>query len=393
MPISTQRIKPLLLLLGVAALAGCPREQTNIDDFILGQMHATHIPGLAACVFDKEGILWSRGYGSANIEAKIETTPDTLFQLASISKLVTSTAAMQLAEKGDLDLDADIDNYLPFSIRNPYYPETPITARMLLTHTATLLDNDDEYVTLYDWGADSPISLREILEGFYTPAGRWYHKSTCFIDAAPGSVWSYSNLGFALLGYLVEVITETPFNEYCETSIFDPLGMTETSWFLRDLDPSHIAMPYRDMSIFGIELYSQYGQYGYPDYPSGQIRTSVQQFARFFRAFMNGGTLDGATIVQPQTVDRMFAIQDPSLASHQGLGWIQLTQDDGSIIRGHSGGEHGVHTSAWYSPETGIGVLIFTNADPNDLLQCRVEKRVEALNQIQNRLFTMGASL
>lgn len=388
MSTKSRRLCVLLGFVVLAALAGCPSPETqDLDAFIRQEMHRTHIPGLAALTFNKDGVLWSHGYGSANIKDDRSVSVDTLFQLASISKLVTSTAVMQLVEGGKVDLDADIDEYLPFSVRNPYYADTPITVRMLLTHTASLLDNDSEYEDLYEWGADSPISLGELLEGFYTPSGRWYHQSKCFLNKAPGTFWSYSNLGFAMLGYLVEAVTGEPFDQYCDEHVFAPLGMTESRWFLRQLDPAHIAMPYRDASLLGIELYCPYGQYGYPDYPSGQLRTSVTQFARFFRAFMNQGTLDGATILRTETVEQMFTIQNAALAAHQGLGWILLTLDDGSLIRGHSGGEHGVHTSAWYSPASGTGVLLFTNADPNDLLQCRVKERIAALDAIQTRLF------
>lgn len=377
----------------MAIVAGCtcsPPE--DLDGFIKYYMEKSHMPALAAATFNAEGVTWAEGYGWANIEKERPATPDTLFQLASISKLVTATAVMQLVETGQLYLDNDINGYLPFAIHNPYHADTPITPRMLLTHTSSLLDNVDIYEDLYDWGADSPITLHAIIEGFYTPGGQWYDAPECFLKSVPGTEWSYSNLGFALLGYLVETISGTPFDAYCNEHIFTPLGMTETSWFLRDLDPAHIAMPYRDASFLGIEHYRPYGQYGYPDYPSGQVRTSVLQFARFFRMYMNGGTLEGVTVLKPETVTQMQTIQNPQLAPNQGLGWIILAQEDGSMHRGHGGGEHGVLTMAWYRPDTNTGVLVFTSGDTNDLLFWRTQKRVDAIYAIQDRLFREAGS-
>ncbi len=369
-------------------LSGCPgTPPADLDGFIQYHMKKAHIPGLSAAVFSKDAVVWAKGYGWANIREQWTVAPETLFQLASISKLVTATAAMQLAETGRLDLDADINAVLPFVIRNPYCPETAITARMLLTHTSSLLDNEDVYGELYEYGADSPISLREVLEGFYTPSGRWYHASECFLKKCPGSEWSYSNLGFALLGYLVEVVSGEPFDAYCNAHIFTPLGMSETRWFLRDLDPVHIAMPYRDLSFLGIPIYCPYGQYGYPDYPSGQLRTSTLQFSRFFRAFMNHGILEDVRILQPGTVQQMLTVQDRDIAAHQGLGWILLEQKDGSVEAGHGGGDQGVHTMAWFKPDQSTGVLIFTSGDTADFFMNRVQKRIEAVTAIQERLF------
>jgi len=372
----------------ITLLAGCPQSPpADLDGFIRYEMERSHIPGLSAAVFDGGGMRWAQGYGWADIEHERAAGPDTLFQLASISKLVTATAAMQLVETGQLALDADVSTYLPFTIENPHHADIPITLRMLLTHTSSLLDNAGVYESLYTWGADSPITLMELIEGFYTPEGRWYREGDCFLREAPGTAWSYSNVGFALVGLLVELASGQPFDAYCNDHIFAPLGMTETSWFLRDLEPSHIAMPYEDASGPCSVAYRPYGQYGYPDYPSGQVRTSVAQFSRFMRAFLNGGTLDGATILQPETVEQMLSLQSPDLAPNQGLGWIRLVDEDGVVMVGHGGGEHGVLTMAWFCPEKAVGVIVLTNGDVNDLLMWRSMRRVSAINKIQERLF------
>ena len=300
---------------------------------------------------------------------------------------------MQLVEAGSLELDADIGDYLPFTIRHPRYPDTPITARMLLTHISGLRDNARIYNKLYEYGADSPISLSELIEGFFTPEGQWYDSKRNFTSSAPGEEFEYSNLGFALLGLLVEEVAEQPFDIYCNEKIFGPLAMDETSWFLRDLTADHIAMPYRDVSLLGRAAYKPYGQYGYPDYPSGQIRTSVTQFARFYQAIMRGGELGGIRILEEDTIALMLTTQLTEETAEQCLGWIRLTEGDPAPLNGHGGGEQGVLTMAWFEPETGTGVMVFTNGDAADLLQTRVRKRVEAITAIQSRLFNEADTL
>ena len=356
---------PFVTFAVLIALDGCqslPKEQ-HLDGFIKSQMERGHIPGLVAAVVKKEDIVWIQGYGWANTAEKRLVTPDTLFHLASISKLVTGTAAMQLVDKGLLDLDADINTYLPFPIRNPTYPDAAITARMLLSHVSSLRDPEEVLDTLYTQGVDSPISLHDLLTGLFTPGGRWYNVETCFYAYAPGEKSSYSDEGFTLLGYLIEVISGAPFDHYCKTNVFAPLGMSETSWYLKDLEPAHIAMPYEYGG--GHEAgtsFIAYGQYGYPDYPSGQVRTSATQWSHFMAAFMNQGRYAGAHILRPETVAQMLAVQNPSFDEKRRLAWAR-NSIGGRIVVGHSGREKGTVTAAWFDPKQSVAVIVFANGD------------------------------
>jgi len=116
----------------------------NLDSFIVAKMSQYHIPGLAASIVKEGDIYWTCAYGFANIEDSIEVTDTTLFMLASVSKTVTGVALMQLWEAGLFQLDNDINNYLPFEVHNPNFPDSVITFRMLLTHTSSINDNWDE---------------------------------------------------------------------------------------------------------------------------------------------------------------------------------------------------------------------------------------------------------
>ncbi|HFC11851.1 MAG TPA: class A beta-lactamase-related serine hydrolase, partial [Anaerolineae bacterium] len=255
--------------MSIAALSGYLQPQTTIkrrppndelDDFIQTKMQTAHLPGLAACIVRNNQIVWTKGYGWANIQEQTPITPDTLFMLASVSKTVTAVALMQLYDDGLFDLDNDINAYLPFSVRNPNHPDTPITPHMLLTHTSSINDNWDILDTLYVTG-DSPISLANFCAGYVTSGGTYYDSNNNFHNQAPGTLYSYSNVGAALCGFLAESLSGLSFEQHCQQRLFTPLGMNETSWHLAGLNVDNLATPY----AYANGGYTPYAHYGYPD--------------------------------------------------------------------------------------------------------------------------------
>ena len=113
----------------------------ELDDFIIQEMSVRHLMGLAACIIKGGQVAWAKGYGWANLAKKQPFSPDTLMNIASVSKTVTATAVMQLWEDGRVGLDNDINAYLPFKVRNPRHPDDKITVRQLLTHTSSIGDS------------------------------------------------------------------------------------------------------------------------------------------------------------------------------------------------------------------------------------------------------------
>jgi CubicO group peptidase (beta-lactamase class C family) len=156
---------------------------------------------------------------------------------------------MQLWEQGLFELDDDINGYLPpeLQVHNPYYPSDSITFRMLLTHTSSINDNWSILNTLVSWGSDSPIPLDTFLVNYLVPGG-YYYSALNYNNQQPGTEWDYSNAAITLVGYLVEVLSDTitgiTFSQHCQDSIFTPLNMHETSWFLSDLNINNLAVPY-----------------------------------------------------------------------------------------------------------------------------------------------------
>lgn len=336
-------------------------DSDDLDNFIQEQMGVAHIPGLSACIIKDNQVVWSKGYGWAIIEEEVPVSPDTMFILASISKTVTATALMQLYEDGLFDLDDDINDYLSFEVRNPHHRREPITFRMLLTHVSSIRDNWKVYNSLYVFGDDSEIALYDFLNGYLTPGGEYYSRIHNFYQFEPGASWHYSNVGFALVGYLVESITGVPFDLYCEYNVFTPLGMEETSWRLKELNVSHIAMPYSYSPRNG--TYTPIGHYGFPTYPDGSLRTSVSQLARFLICFINYGELEGTRIMSESTVKQMRTIQYPLIAPWQGLAWFYRL-GNGQILLGHDGGDYGAATLMFFRPKDGVGVILLANGSP-----------------------------
>src|SRR5439155_7737531 len=142
-------------------------------------------------------------------------------------------------------------------------------------------------------------------------------------------------MGAVLAGYLVEVISGVPFDQFCKDHIFTPLGMHKTSWRLAGIDQSVLAMPY-NKSLFG---YVPYGQYGEPDYPDGMLRTSINELAQFLISYMQGGRNNGRQILKSTTVEEMLKSQT-SLDPSQGLVWSNESIE-GRAVWGHDGADNG----------------------------------------------------
>jgi CubicO group peptidase (beta-lactamase class C family) len=355
-------------------------DTSALDPFFTQQMATAKVPGLAVAVVGGGKIKWAKGYGFANVGEKKPVTTDTLFMLASVSKSVTATALMQLIEDParGLSLDQDINAKLPFSVRNPRFAMTPITYRMLLTHTASLIDSN------YYWSIAEPTPLTQ---GDYPTSLLDFEKTyvvrnDSWSPSRPGTTYSYSNTGAALIGLLVERISGKNLQDHTKAAIFDRIGMKESSWFLRGLDPSHVAMPYD-----GTPLAPQ-GHYGYPDYPAGQLRTSVTQLARFLLVLAGKGQC-GVRLLKESTVAEMGKAQIPAIEPGQGLILYSDTKG-GTKALGHNGGDVGVSTDMFFDPASGNGYVLLSNGSTNTSGTATARNAMAAMN---DKLMQLARSL
>lgn len=305
---------------------------TNIDSIILAKMDQYHFPGLQACIVRDDSIIWKGSYGYANIDSVKPVTDSTLFNLASVSKPVTGTAIMQLWEEGLFDLDDDINNYLPFSVRNPVFPNDSITFRMLLTHTSSIQDNWNVLDPLVTWGMDFPDSLSSFLNNYLIPGGNHYTSNNWY-GVVPGTQYNYSNVGVTIIGLLVEILANTSFENYCQDSIFVPLGMNETSWFLANLNQNNIATPY----TYSGGIYTPNQHWGEPIFPAIQLRTSATQLSKFLSMFIQMGQFQNTRILDSSTVALMTTVQNPLINPYTGLIWFIREATGGKLGCGHHG--------------------------------------------------------
>lgn len=354
-------------------------DETGLETFLLAMLEEANIPGVALAVVDRNGLQFSAGYGWADIDNQVPMTAETVMNVASISKTFTAAAVLQLRDRGLLDLDDDVNVHLPFAVRHPRFPDRSITIRQLLTHTSGIEDGE-AYDETYACG-DPAVRLADWIRGYFEPGGVYYDAAGNFLPTAPGEAYSYSNLGFGLLGYLVEVVSGEAFGEYTRKGIFEPLGMDETGWYLSDIAADRQATPYAwieagdtlDNVLFagrngeaieeaGFVAFCPYSFYNIPD---GLVRTSVDQLARYLVAHMRGGEIDGGRILAESTVAEALSPQlEPSMiegAYAQGLAWRRLDDEELGAFWSHSGGDPGARTRMLFNPETGIGVIVFAN--------------------------------
>ena len=303
-------------------------------------------PGAYAIVGTRDRILVARGAG--HIDWRRSPVPDgrTLWDLASLTKVIgMTTAMMQLVEKGKVDLDAPVQRYLP-EFAGP--GKEGVTIRHLLTHSSGL----PSWRPLYKESED-PASARALV--LATP-----------LDTAPGVRMVYSDLGAILLGLVVERAGGMPLDAYLRSNVFAPLGMMSTMFRPPEALRARIAPteidPWRGRHLRG-EVHDENGfRLGGVSGHAGLFSTG-QDLARFARMLLNGGRLGKARILRPETIARFTARQDSAL-SHRALGWETPTgrNSGGRLMSPSAFGHTGfTGTSLWVDPERDLFVILLTN--------------------------------
>jgi CubicO group peptidase (beta-lactamase class C family) len=269
---------------------------------------------------------------------------DTLYRMASISKLVTTIGTMRLVDAGQLDLDADIGQYLGYTVRNPHFADVPITTRMLLSHTSSLRDDGGYFFPL-----DKP--LKDVLHTGPAPTARdttWASPDEN-ADRSPGRYFTYCNLNFGVVGTVIEAISRQRFDLYMQQQVLQPLGIAGgfTPETLTPADIAHVAVLYRKARNdvwdpngpwvpqvddyqgktptprAGLDAYVP-GTNATGFGPQGGLRTSVAGLGRVMQMLMNGGALNGKRILSAPSVATML---QPQWRKHP-------AQDNGDTLNG-----------------------------------------------------------
>lgn len=338
-----------------------PKELADIlDKLFAAQMPKLRIPG-AVFVFVKDGkVLFAKGYGYADLEKKRPVNPEkTLFRVGSVSKLLTATAVMQLAEQGKLNLDEGVNRYLTlFKLPNNF--SRPVTTANLLTHTGGF---DECYL-----GMDARTE-RDII-----PLGPYLAKRLPPRVMPPGEFVSYSNYGMALAGYLVEVLSGDLYAQYVEDNILRPLGMHRSSLSA----PAHlapdIAVGYEYRRGTYVPLPFDYTNLG----PAGALNATALDMARFMLAHLQGGRYEAARILQQDTAEQMHRQHFTHHPRMPGVtyGFFERFQNGQRLIS-HEGDLPGFASMLLLQPDKKLGFFVSYNNDQVMLREELVRKFLE----------------
>ena len=274
--------------------------------------------GMSVYVVRNDAQLFSFSFGYADVDRDRLITDSTQYRIASISKMITTIALVQLYEQGLFRLEDDVSRYLGFRLQNPSFPNDSVTFRQLLSHTSSLRDG-----TGYDsfLSATYNNTVVPALQSLLVPGGAYYSANTWSSSKRPNAAYfTYSNVNFGIIGTLVECLSGERFDRYCWNHIFTPLTLA-ASYNVQDLpNIANVAVLYRmsggswapqadnfhgvkpaprDLSGYSI------GTNGFVFAPQGGVRISAGDLAVFIRLLMNGGTVNGVRLLQDSTVTRM----------------------------------------------------------------------------------------
>lgn len=313
-----------------------------IDRMVADQIKTSEVAGAVVTVVYDGKIFANKGYGFKNIEAKTPVDPNaTLFHPGSVSKLFTWVALMQQIEAGKVDLDADVNSYIDFEIpRNGF---APIKVRDLFSHRPGMSDISGFIV--YDATQLMPYS-------------EWIKARVPRRVWAPGVETAYSNFGAALAGYIVERVSGEPFDEYTANHIFNPLGMTATTFS----EPLTGSMGKNMATGYKVED-GKFVAKG-PEYlglvmPAGSSASTGKDMARFMLAMLNGGTLDGKRILKPDSVRLLFSNSASNAPRLEGMAHGFLVERDANPrLVGHAGNTVDFHSDLVIAPELEFGYYI-----------------------------------
>jgi CubicO group peptidase (beta-lactamase class C family) len=346
-------------------------------------MKKGHVPSLVGCVIYKDTILWMNGYGD-------QPDLNTVYPIGSITKSFTTTAILQLMEQELITLDEDVNIYLPFSLRNPNYPNSPITFRHLLSQRASL-------------GAITNVSLMNEYNfpGFLDQVldkNSSHYQEIIWKPSTPGTSFAKSDTTFDLLAYLVEIITNQTFAQYLGENIFSPLNMSETKFRISEYESSRLAIGYEWMKVGEMEPRNIVtNQSDSESYGGSALKSTIQDMSRFLITEMNEGIYEGTRLLNKTTIDE----KNINLMNGYGLGSIVNATEyfDSALFtekyssaypelfnifgRGVSGELHGFNQWCIRSYDDEIGIILLMNQGFHSELHYDYEFSSGTLNDIR----------
>jgi CubicO group peptidase (beta-lactamase class C family) len=320
-----------------------------LEIWLRAKMSYGGLPGTAVGIVHDQELVYARGFGHADVASGKPVEPDSIFRIASHSKLFTAISAMQLRDQGKLQLDEPISTYLPwFNIRNAHPDAPAVTTRHLLTHTSGLPREAGSAYWL-DFEFPSVAQVMERLSGQQT-------------ILPTETRWKYSNLALTLAGEIVQTLSGQPFADYVQQHILDPLEMTSTSVVFPEAHQDKLVTGYERRLPDGTRRALPFVDAAGMAAATG-VSSSVVDMAKFvswqFRLRASGKT----EVLSANTLREMQRAQwvQPDWKSGWGIGF-SITHTDERDLIGHGGGYPGYLTNTRLSPQEKIGVIVFTNS-------------------------------
>ena len=326
------------LVLGVPATLASQNTAARIDSIFSAQT-GTDRPGCAVGVVQRGKLVFSRGYGMADLAQSLAITPASIFHVASVSKQFTATSLVLLAQAGKLSLDDEVRKYLPDF---PVY-EKPITIRQFLTHTSGVRDQWNLLMTAGWRLGDDLITEQDVTDIVYRQ-----HS----LNFTPGSSWNYSNTGFTLAGAIVRKVTGQSLRQFADSALFRPLGMTRTHFH----DDNLMIVPGRTR---GYTYRAGEWKETVPNYSTvgaTSLFTTVVDLARWHNQ-LDSGIVGGRTAIATLTTPAVLTNGD-TLAYALG---IARGSYRGAPTISHSGGDPGYSSHLLNFPASGSGVSVLCN--------------------------------
>lgn len=318
-------------------------------------MEEAPVTGLSVAVVKNNRIIYTHAFGVKERETNTPLTTDCLFRIASISKSFSATSIMQLVENKKISLDDDVSDLMGFNVRNPKFPETVITLRLLLSHLSSINDRQG-YFTL---DAINPAKNPD-----------W---AKCYNEYEPGKGYQYCNLNFNMVGTIIEKYSGERFDQYIKHHILDPLGLYG-GYCVDSLDKSRFASIYEyngDSARFFLspgaynprsaEIAAYTMGYSTPVFsPTGGMKISAPDLARYMMMHMNMGKNKGKRIISKKSARAM----QTAYSDKEGYGFAIMNSDKlipGKHMTGHTGSAYGLYSAMFFNPKEKFGIVVISN--------------------------------
>ncbi len=316
--------------------------------------------GYATALVTPDSIIQIKTVGFADKGKAIKYSSSTVQPVASVSKTFIGISLMIAKEKGLVDLDKDINEYLDFKISNPYFNgNNKITLRHLATHTSGIIDYEKVYRSAYCFGLKPSISLKNFLKDNLGEKGNRYSKRN-FYESKSGKRYEYSNIGSALAAYIIERTSGKTFDEFTKEFIFIPLDMKNSGWFYEDINPHHLAILYNEKDR-ALKPYSCI------TYPDGSLKTTIEDLSIYLKELMRGYNKN-SDLLSPESWAEFY---EKNFSCALNIDNIDVKEPNTGIFIvyfksgkiGHTGSDLGVSSFMMFDPQINVGQIFMANED------------------------------